>query len=66
MDVCSKLGTWGSYTLQDSKEIARVDGPVSKSDESIEYLSMVFKEVEGGTHLMVGWENTIAEMPIKW
>ena len=62
----SKLNTWGNYTLKDSKEIARVDGPVSKSDEPIEYLSMMFKEVAGGTHLMVGWENTIAEMPIKW
>ena len=62
----SKLNTWGNYTLKDSKEVARVDGPVSKSDAPIEYLSMMFKEVEGGTHLIVGWENTIAEMPIKW
>ncbi|MFY0594510.1 DUF2911 domain-containing protein [Roseivirga sp.] len=61
----SKLNTWGNFALKNSKEVARVDGPVSKSDDSIEALSMMFKEVEGGLHLMIGWQNTIAEMPIK-
>lgn len=62
----SKLNTWGNYLLKDSKEIASVEGPVSKSDTKIEALSMMFKEVNGGAHLVVGWENTIAEMPIKF
>lgn len=62
----SKLNTWGRYALKDSKEIARVDGPVSKSDENIEALSMMFKKVDNGLHLVVGWESTIAEMPIKF
>ena len=63
----SKINTWGSYTLaKGGSEVAKVDGPVSKSDEKIEALSMMFKEVDGGVHLVVGWENTIAEMPIKW
>ena len=61
----SKLNTWGNYALQDSKEVARVEGPVSKSDDTIEALSIYFKEVDGGAHMVVGWENTIAEMPIK-
>jgi len=62
----SKLNTWGRYTLaKGSSEVTRVDGPVSKSDEKIEALSMMFKEVDGGVHLVVGWQNTIAEMPIK-
>lgn len=63
----SKLNTWGRYTLQKgSEEVARVEGPVSKSEESIEALSMMFKAVDGGVHLVVGWQNTIAEMPIKF
>ncbi len=63
----TKLNTWGSYTLEKGgSEVARVDGPVSKSNDTIEALSMMFKEVEGGVHLVVGWENTIAEMPIKF
>lgn len=62
----SKLNTWGNYALKDSQEIARAEGMVSKSDDTIEYLSMMFKEVEGGTHLMVGWQNTVVEVPIKW
>jgi len=63
----SKINTWGSYTLsKGGSEVAKVDGPVSASSEKIEALSMMFKEVDGGVHLVVGWENTIAEMPIKF
>ncbi|MFT6217095.1 MAG: hypothetical protein ACJAS3_003515, partial [Roseivirga sp.] len=51
---------------KDSKEVAKAVGMASKSDDTIEYLSMMFKEVDGGTHLMVGWQNTIVEVPIKW
>ena len=62
----SKLNTWGSYTLsKGGKEIVRVEGYFSKSSKTIEALSMTFKAVEGGVHLVVGWQNTIAEMPIK-
>lgn len=62
----SKLNTWGNYALQDSKEIARADAKLSKSEQPIEYLSMMFKKAEDGAHLLVGWQNTIAELPIKF
>ncbi len=62
----SKLNTWGRYTLaKGSKEVARVEGSVRKSDDKIEALSMTFEEANGGVNLIVGWQNTIAEMPIK-
>lgn len=63
----SKLNVWGHYTLtDDDKEVARVEGTVSKSDETIEAVSIMFKEVNGTVNLMIGWENTIASMPIKF
>ena len=62
----TKLNTWGTYGLGDNKEVARVDGSVSAADSEIEALSMMFKEVDGGAHLMIGWQNTVAEMPIMW
>lgn len=61
----SKLNTWGNYALQDSEEVARAEAKVQKSNEPIEALSFMFKEVDGGAHLVFGWENTIVEIPIK-
>lgn len=60
-----KLNTWGNYTLGDAKPIASATGKTNRVNEKIEALSMMFKEVEGGAHLMVGWENTVVEVPIK-
>jgi hypothetical protein len=65
--IYEKLNIWGHYTLaEDEKEVARVEGTVSKSDETIEAVSIMFKEVNGTVNLMIGWENTIASMPIKF
>ena len=61
----SKLNTWGNYALKDSKEVARAKGTAQKSEEPIEALSFMFKEVDGGAHMVFGWENTIVEIPIK-
>lgn len=62
----SKLNTWGNFLMDGSKEIARVAGAMSTNGDSVEALSVIFKEVDGGAHMVVGWENTIAEMPIKF
>ncbi len=65
--LSSKLNTWGNYTTSEDKYVARVKTNVISSPEApIEVFSMMFKEVEGGAHLVVGWENTIVEMPIKF
>ncbi len=65
----SRIDMWGPFTLSDEEKanpVATVEGPVSKSDKLIEALSIYFKPVDGGVHMVVGWENTIAEMPIKF
>jgi len=61
----TKLNTWGNYALKDSKEVARASGNAQKADSPIEALSFMFKEVDGGVHMVFGWENTIVEIPIK-
>lgn len=65
--LSSKLNTWGNYTTSEDKYVARAKTNVISSPEApIEVFSMMFKEVEGGAHLVVGWENTIVELPIKF
>ena len=62
----SKLNTWGNFLMDGNKEIASVGGVASTNSETVEALSVIFKEVEGGAHLVVGWGTVIAEMPIKF
>ena len=64
--LSSKLNTWGNYTTTEDKFVARAKTSVISSPEApIEAFSIMFKEVAGGAHLVVGWENTIVELPIK-
>lgn len=64
--LSTKLNTWGNYTTKEDHFVARAKTSViSTPSESIEALSIMFKEVDGGAHLVFGWENTVVELPIK-
>jgi hypothetical protein len=64
--LSSKLNTWGNYTTKESDYVARVKtNVISSPSEPIEAFSIMFKEVDGGAHMVVGWENTVVELPIK-
>lgn len=64
--IGSKVNTWGNFLPNGNKEIARVEGVVSSNSSVVEALSMKFKAVDGGAHLVVGWGNVIAQMPINF
>ncbi len=61
----TKLNRWGNFHMDGDKEVARIDAAMSTNSDSVEALSVKFKEVDGGAHMVVGWGNVIAEMPIK-
>ena len=64
--LSSKLATWGNYTTKEDQFVARAKTSViSTPSEPIEAFSIMFKEVDGGAHMVVGWENTVVELPIK-
>ena len=48
---------WGSYSYNESLDIARVDVPISESIESLEALSMAFEATGTGVNLYAGWET---------
>jgi hypothetical protein len=61
----SNLNQWGSYFYKDeASDIARVMGGVSMADKSLEAFSIAFKEVEGGVHMVMGWDKTRVAVPI--
>ena len=55
---------WGAYTYDEKKDIARVDVPVKNSEKIIEAFSITFSEIEKGANLIMGWDQTVIEVPI--
>lgn len=57
--------SWGIANHDESTNVASVKGKVSSLPESLEALSMTFEKKDEKTiDLVVGWENTVARMPI--
>jgi len=61
----SNLNQWGSYFYKDeASDVARVNAGVSMGDKSLEAFSIAFKEVEGGVHMVMGWDKARVAVPI--
>jgi len=62
----SNLNQWGAYFYKDeTADVTRVTGGVSMGDKSLEEFSIAFKEVEGGVHMVMGWDKARVAVPIK-
>jgi hypothetical protein len=61
----TQLDGWGNYGYDKSKDILSVSVAVSKSEKTIENLSIALYEASSKiVHLKIGWDDTIAEFPI--
>ena len=61
----TELDGWGNYGYDETKDIASVSVPVTKSDKEIENLSVaLYKTAKNTVNLKIGWDTTIAEFPI--
>ena len=59
----SDLDSWGAYSYDESKDIARITVPVSKASQTIEAMGIGFKAVDKGYHMVIGWDDTYVEVP---
>ncbi|TVZ17019.1 DUF2911 domain-containing protein [Maribacter sp. MAR_2009_72] len=59
-----KLNQWGSYFYDESADVARIKVPNGSDTSSIEEFSIAFKEVEGGAHMVMGWDKIRVAVPI--
>lgn len=66
MIVNKKLNTWGNYKYEKEKDIARFDVHVKATDEKIEALSMALIEDDENAKWIIGWEDALVEIPIKF
>ena len=60
------LNQWGAYTYDEAADLVRVKAKASSDSKSLEAFSITFKEVKGGTHLVMGWGTTRVATPIMF
>jgi hypothetical protein len=58
------LNQWGSYFYDESADVARIQVPNGSDATSMEEFSIAFKDVEGGAHMIMGWDKTRVAVPI--
>lgn len=58
------LNQWGSYFYDESADVARITVPNGSDAASLEEFSIAFKDVEGGSHMVMGWDKTRVAVPI--
>jgi hypothetical protein len=61
----SNLNQWGAYSYDESKDVARVSGAVSKNANSQEAFAMMFDEADGGAHLIMAWDKVKVTVPVS-
>lgn len=63
--VNNDLDLWG--LKQDStKDVVRVQVPVTYYNPSMEYLTMVFEKTDTGANLVMAWDDALAKLPIAF
>jgi hypothetical protein len=62
----TKLDTWGAYSYEESKDVARVEVPVGKTDAEVEALTIDFNGKPGSGNMLFAWENTLVTLPFTY
>jgi hypothetical protein len=67
VNFSSQRGIWGSENRDASKTVASVKVKSNKAKESVEALSMSFREIDEQTaHMTIQWDKTRVEIPIAF
>ena len=57
------INVWGAYSYKEANDVARLDVPVTQTEESLEAFSMVFTKADNGMILNLGWDKTRVAIP---
>jgi hypothetical protein len=60
--INSDTDTWGAYSYEQAKDVARITAPVTMANESLEAFSIAFDD--GGT-MHLGWDKVRVAVPVK-
>lgn len=59
------INQWGAYNYDEKKDVARVKVKAKKTAANVETFSITSRKVKEGYHLLLGWDDTFIEVPIK-
>jgi hypothetical protein len=62
----SKLDTWGAFEYDESKDVARIQAPVSKTENAVEAFTIAFEGKEGTGNMVLAWEKWMVKVPLKY
>ena len=61
------LDGWGHYVFKpEESSVAEITVPTSIVRNTIETMGIIFEEAEDGAHMVIGWDNTVVRVPIKF
>lgn len=67
VSLSSQRGIWGSENRDAAQTVASVKVPTSQDAESLEALSITFREIDEQTaHMAIQWDKTRVEVPIAF
>jgi hypothetical protein len=62
--VNKQTDRWGAFTYDETKDVVRVDVPVTKLEKAIESFSIVITEAPEGANMVMAWDTTQVTLPI--
>lgn len=60
------LDVWGAYSYNAGHNVVSISVPTEKTEAPVEAFAVMFKEVEGGAHMILAWDDTMVQVPIMW
>ena len=60
-----EINQWGAYRYDKSKDVARIEVKPKKTAATVETFSITSKKAEKGYQLLLGWDDTYIEIPVK-
>ncbi|MFT7276487.1 MAG: hypothetical protein ACI8RL_002290 [Cyclobacteriaceae bacterium] len=56
---------WGQYAYDPAKSlVTKISVPTTKTTENVESMTIMFEAVDGGAHMIMGWDDTMVRVPI--
>lgn len=64
--IHKNVQSWGHENHDEKDNVVTMTAMTAKTPKTLEAMSIVLMENTGGVDLIVGWENTMAKLPIKF
>lgn len=56
---------WGHYAFKpEESTVVKITVPKQKTENTVEYMSIMFEEAEPGAHMIIAWDDTMVRVPI--